>query len=89
MKNAMKKLSAVLKKIFGWGILVSLLAGGLTFLGYVAALIVGGEAAGRICEFIYKDFMPVIIYATSCLVLLGLLAMYLNGEMALTGKKGK
>jgi len=59
----------------------------MTFFGYVAALIIGGSAATAICTFIYKQIIPVIVYCTSCLVLLGLVAMYLNGEMALTAKK--
>ena len=34
MKETMKKISAVLKTIFGYGIMLVLLAGGLTFAGY-------------------------------------------------------
>ena len=49
MKEFCKKISAVLKTIFGYGIMISLFAGGLTFFGYVAALIIGGDAAAAIC----------------------------------------
>ena len=87
MKEFLKKISAVLKTIFGYGIMICLFAGGLTFFGYVAALIIGGNTAAVICSVIYKQIIPVIVYVTSILVLLGLLAMYLNGEMALTAKK--
>ena len=91
MKNACKKIADVLKIIFGWGILVSLFAGGLTFFGYVAAVCIGGGENGlgaEICTFLYKEIFPILVYiATSC-VLLGLLVMYLSGEQALTvGKK--
>lgn len=89
MKNILKKISSVLKKIFGYGIMITLFAGGLTFFGYVAALIIGGDTAGAICSFIYDKFIPVIVYITSILVLLGLVAMYLNGEMALTAESKK
>lgn len=89
MKKTMKKISAVLKTIFGYGIMLVLFAGGLTFAGYVAALIIGGDAAAAICEVIYKRITPVIVYSTTILVLLGLIAMYLNGEMALTGHSRK
>ncbi len=89
MKELFKKLSAVLKTIFGYGIMICLFAGGLTFLGYLAALIIGGNAAATICFVIYKKIIPIIVYTSSVLVLLGLLAMYLNGEMALTAKKEK
>ena len=84
MKETCKKVSQVLKKIFGYGIMICLFAGGLTFFGYEAALIVGGDAAAAICTFIYKTFMPVVIKTSTAFVLLGLLAMYLAGEKSLT-----
>ena len=89
MREICKKTAAVLKTIFGYGILICLFAGGLTFFGYLAALIVGGEAAALICTFIYKTIIPVIIKCSTVLVLLGLVVMYLNGEMALTAHKKK
>ena len=82
----MKKLSEILKMIFGYGIMICLFVGGLRFFGYVAALIIGGETATAICVFIYKTIVPIMVYATNILVLLGLVAMYCAGEMALTTK---
>ena len=87
MKATCKKISAVLKTIFGYGIMICLFAGGLTFFGYLAALIIGGDTAAAICEFIYKTIIPYIIKTSTAMVLLGLVAMYLNGEMALTSNK--
>ncbi len=87
MKAFCKKVSDVLKMIFGYGIMVTLFAGGLTFFGYVVALIIGGDLATTICTVIYKDIIPVIIYVAVIMVLLGLVAMYLAGEMALTPEK--
>lgn len=87
VKEMMKKLSKVLKMIFGYGIMICLFAGGMTFFGYLAALIVGGELAAVICTFIYKSVIPVIVYLSTGMVLLGLVAMYLAGETALTTKK--
>lgn len=84
-----KKIAQVLKKIFGYGILICLFAGGMTFFGYLAALIVGGETAADICLFLYKTVIPYIIKLSTLMVLLGLAAMYLNGEMALTSDKKK
>ena len=89
MKEVCKKISAVLKTIFGYGIMLCLFAGGLTFFGYLAALFIGGETAAAICTFIYKTLIPYIIKASTIMVLLGLAAMYLNGEMALTSNKKK
>jgi len=84
-----KKISSVLRTIFGYGIMICLFAGGLTFFGYLAALCIGGETAAKICEVIYKTIIPYIIKGSTILVLLGLVAMYLNGEMALTPDKKK
>lgn len=89
MKETCKKISAVLKTIFGWGIMLCLFAGGLTFFGYMAALIIGGETATAICVFIYKTIIPYIIKTSTSMVLLGLVAMYMNGELALTSDKKK
>lgn len=89
MKEICKKISAVLKTVFGYGIMICLFAGGLTFFGYIAALIIGGDTAADICNFIYKTIVPYIIKTSTIMVLLGLVAMYLNGEMALTSNKKK
>ena len=87
MREFCKKLSDVLKTIFGYGIMVSLFAGGLTFFGFVAALIIGGDVAASICAFIYERIFPVIIYLSVTMVLLGLVVMYLSGQKALTPEK--
>ena len=87
MKNVLNKASSILRTIFGYGIMICLFGGGITFFGYLAAIIIGGETAAIICESIYKTILPVIIYASTSLVLLGLLAMYLSGEIALTNRK--
>ena len=84
MKETMKKISDICKLIFGYGIMIVLFLGGLTFFGYMAALLIGGETATAMCTWIYKSFVPVIIYASTVLILFGLLSMYLAGEKALT-----
>ena len=89
MKTFCLKLSNILKTVFGYGIMIVLFAGGLTFFGYMAALIIGGETATAICTVIYKGIIPYIIKVSTILILLGLVAMYLNGEMALTTAKKK
>ena len=89
MKEICKKISNVLKLIFGYGIMISLFAGGLTFFGYVVALIIGGSTGTAISTFIYKEIIPIIIYFSVIMVLLGLVAMYLAGEVALTPEKKK
>ena len=87
MKEMIKKLSSLLKKVFGYGITLCLFAGGLTFFGYASALILGGDTAALICTVLYKQILPVIIRTSTVLVLLGLVIMYLDGEVALTAGK--
>ena len=89
MKAILHKIADILRTIFGYGILAGLFAGGLTFFGFVAALIIGGDTATLICRIIYKDIIPVIVYTTTIMVLLGLLIMYLSGQTALTVHKKK
>ena len=89
MREKLKKISEVCKLIFGYGIMICLFVGGLTFFGYLAALIIGGDTAALICEVIYKKIVPVMIYATTSLVLFGILTMYIAGEKALTTTKKK
>lgn len=87
MKGLMKKIADKMKIVFGYGIMLTLFVGGLTFFGYLAALIIGGDTAALICEIIYKKIVPVMIYVSTIMVLFGLLTMYLAGEMALTASK--
>ena len=89
MKETLKKIAGVCKLIFGYGIMIVLFLGGLTFFGYLLALIIGGETAGAMCTWIYKSFIPVLIYASTILILFGLVTMYLSGEKALTPGRSK
>ena len=84
MKETMKKISDICKLIFGYGIMIVLFLGGLTFFGYMAALLIGGETATAMCTWIYKSFIPFLIEASTILILFGLVTMYLAGEKALT-----
>ena len=87
MKEKMKKLSDKLKVVFGYGIMITVFIGGLTFFGYLAALIIGGNVAALICKVIYKQIIPVMIYISTTMALFGLVTMYLAGEKALTPSK--
>ena len=83
MNKKLKRITDIFKLIFGYGIMIVLFVGGLTFFGYVAALIVGGDSATAICTWIYKSLIPPLIYTSTILILFGLLTMYLAGEKAL------
>ncbi len=55
----------------------------------VAAIIIGGDTAAKICDFIYKDLYPHIIYLSSVSILIGLVKMYVAGQKALVPPKKK
>ena len=87
MKKFLEKTCKILGIVYGYGILVTLIASGLTFFGYVVALCIGGDVAAQICEVIYKHVFKWIIIVASCVVLLGLIKMYLAGEVQATVRK--
>ena len=89
MKKIINKIAEILGWIYGYGLMISLFVGGLSFFGYVVALIVGGESATAICTFIYKTVYPCLVMGTSVIVLLGIVKMYLKGEVALSASKKK
>lgn len=83
----MEKPVKVMKKIFGWGIMISLFVGAATLLGYLAAFIIGGEAAVAICAFIKKHIIPAVTYISTVMVIFGIVIMYFSGEVALAANK--
>ncbi len=87
IKELCKKIAEIIKVIYGYGMFICLFVGGLSFFGYLAALIIGGDTASQICTFIYKGVYPHLIKLSSVLILLGLVRMYLCGEIALSSKK--
>ncbi len=87
MKEKLKNIAEKMKLVFGYGIMLTLFVGGLTFFGYLAALIIGGNTAALICEIIYNQIIPIMIKTTTILVIFGLFVMYLSGEKALTPSK--
>ena len=85
----MKKLTEICKTVFGYGIMITLFAGGLTFFAYLIALIIGGDTAALICEITYKQVIPVIVKLSTTMILLGLVCMYMSGEKSLTPSEKK
>ena len=84
-----EKIVKVMTVIFGYGIMITLFAGGLSFFGYLAALIIGGETADAICTFLYKQYFPVVFIVSGAMILLGLVKMYLCREKAFTPNRKK
>ena len=82
-----EKVANIMAYIYGTGIAIALFVGALSFLGYLVAIIIGGETATEICVFIYKKIYPVLFTFSSCVVLFGLIKMYVAGEKSLAPKK--
>ena len=89
MIEKLKKPVSICKTIFGYGIMIALFVGGLTFVGYIIALIAGGDVAAEICSFIKKYMITGVTYISTTMVLFGLILMYLSGEVALSASKKK
>lgn len=88
----MKKAAQICENIFGWGVYLCLIAGGLAFFGFLVALAMGGGAdssAQALAVFIQKEYFPILIKCSAAAVGFGLLAMYLNKEDALSLKSDK
>lgn len=80
----MKKASQMCYTIFGWGVYISVFAGALCFLGFVVALIIGGDTAGTIAVAIKSSCFPLLIKLASVSVGIGLIGMYLGKDEALS-----
>ncbi len=80
----MKKLSDILLKIFAYGIIACLFAGGLSLIGYLVGLVIGEESATSLCAWVFKTYLPWVIKATSVFTGIGLIGMYLSKQKALT-----
>ena len=80
----MKKISQMLYNLFGWGVYISVFAGALCFLGFVVALIIGGDTGAAIAVAIKSTCFPWLIKLTSVAVGLGLIGMYFGKEEALS-----
>ncbi|MCQ2454800.1 MAG: hypothetical protein MJ090_01455 [Clostridia bacterium] len=86
MKKILQKTADVIKVIFGYGIMICLLTGGLTFFGYLAAVFIGGSTAEMICDVIYNHIYPVLVIISTSMILLGLIRMYIVGESDFSSK---
>ena len=84
-----EKIVNVLNKIYGALIAVSLFAGILPLIPFIIAMIIGGNTAELICNFIYNEYYPYVIVCASVAVIIGLIAMYINKHNFSVGAKKK
>ena len=89
MKKVLAKIADIIKIIFGYGIMICLLVGGISFFGYVVAICVGGNIAETICTIIYNRIYPVLVIISTSMIVLGLIRMYILGESDFSSKSKK
>ena len=86
-KSKWQKFTDVLATIFGYVILAVLIAGGLSFLAFLVAFIIGGDTAAAITAFVNKKFYPVLVIISTVSLLFAMLIFYLRGDMSSKKKK--
>ena len=80
-----EKIGHVIETLYGFGVIVCLLGGGILFFGFIYAFIVGqGGGSADICVYIHKTIFPKLIYLSNILIVMGLVKMYIVGEKTLT-----
>ena len=84
-----EKVGKILAYTYSVGIVIAVLVGALSFWGYIAAILIGGQTATDICVFIYKKIYPMLFFTSSISVLIGLLKMYIMGEKTMIPNKNK
>jgi uncharacterized integral membrane protein len=85
--NTRQKIADVLSTIFGWGIYIVLVAGGLAFFGFLIAFIMGGgkgSAAEGLAVAIQKQYFPLVIKTGTAVIAVGLIAMFVGKQQALS-----
>ena len=83
-----EKIVNVLNKIYGIVIGISLFAGLIPLIPFIIAIIIGGDSAALICDFIYKEYYPYVIVMASVAVVIGLITMYIaKHDFSLSKKK--
>lgn len=75
MKSKIEKL---LKSIFSIFVLIAIFGGGVVFLMFLIALIIGGETGGNIAVSARNTVMPYFIKSATIAVISGLLSFYIS-----------
>lgn len=76
----------VLQKIYGITMTVAFFGGIVPLIPYIIAVIIGGSAAESIMLFFAEKYYPWVIALASISVIIGLIAMYVGKQQALSKK---
>ena len=84
-----EKVYKILSRIYGIMMSISFFAGFLPLIPFVFAVIVGGKLGESISLFLYKQYYPWVITIGSLALVVGLIAMYVINQNALSIKESK
>ena len=84
-----EKIYKVLNRIYGVTMFVAFFGGVLPLIPFIIALIVGGTTGEAISTFLYNSYYPWVIALASVAVVIGLIAMYVGKQSALSTKSFK
>ena len=79
MKTFVNKISSLLETLIGITLAVCLFLGALGFVGFLVALIVGGNTAGVICDWVYNVFYALLVKISTITTLFTFVLLYLKG----------
>lgn len=80
------KIYNVLKKLYGITMTVAFFGGVVPLIPFIIAMIIGGETGETISVWLYKQYYPWIIALASIAVIIGLIAMYVGKQEALSSR---
>lgn len=81
-----KKIENIVETVFSLSLIIAIIGGGIIFLMFVAALIMGGTSGEMIAVSASETIMPFFIRSASISILSGIIYLYVSGEHALTMK---
>ena len=84
-----EKIYHILNRLYGWTMFAAFFGGLLPLIPFAVALVIGGSTGEAIATFLYNDFYPWIIALASVAVVIGLIAMYVGKQSALSTKSFK
>ncbi len=84
-----ERIANVLKKLYGITMTVAFFGGVVPLVPFIVALCIGGGSEGlgeTIAVWLYKQYYPWVIALASISVVIGLVAMYVSGQEALSSR---
>lgn len=81
-----EKIYVVLKKLYGITMTISFFGGVIPLAPFIMAMLFGGTTGETIALWLYHQYYPWIIALASIAVIVGLIAMYVNKQEALSSK---